>query len=199
MARFPFLIVFCLMPLTALGQESPWTLHGGIGVTLASFDRSIGGAEGSIGLHFDFSPRLYRVLALRLEGGVEYLGGVCFEVEDACEVERSGSPSSDTFMLSGAVAAGIVTPPLHLGPPSGGVNVVVGLLGGREWVEAGFAWGDCIYCRVRGLDIRGGFFLEPTVEVSMFSNIGLGVSYRTYSPSSDLEGRISVRLIATEH
>ena len=196
MARLLLLIVIGLMPMKAWGQQSPWTLRGGFGLTLASFERSIGGSDGSIGLQFDFSPRLYRVLVLRFDFGVEYLGGVCFEVEDACEVERTRAASEETFMLSGSVAAGIMTPPVWIGTSSEGMDLAVGLLVGREWVEAGFAWGDCIYCRVRGLDVDGGYFLEPTLEASI-SGLGVSVSYRTYNSASDLERRISVRLIAT--
>ncbi len=201
MARFVLLILFCLMPLaTAVGQATPWSFQGGLGLTAALFDEQVAGTEGSVGVQFGFSPRLYRVLALRVEFGVEYLGAVCFEAGAACEAERSRSPSSDTFMLSGSVAAGVVTRPLHLGARSESVDVAVGLLAGREWVEAGFGRADCLNCRVRGLDVRGGFFLEPTLELAFFPGFGLGVSYRIYSPASDLQGRISVRFIArSEH
>ena len=76
----------------------------------------------------------------------------------------------------------------------------MGLLAGRAWVEAGFGRGDCLNCRVRGLDIQGGFFLEPMLEWLFFPDFGLGLSYRIYSPASDLQGRISVRFMATsEH
>ena len=196
MARFVFSFLFCLIPLTAIGQARPWSFQGGLGLTAASFDPNIATTEGSVGVVFDVSPRLYRVLALRLEFGVEYLGALCFEAGEACEAERSRSPSSDTFMLSGSVAAGMMTRPVHLGVRSDGVDVAVGLLAGREWVEAGFGRGDCLNCRVRGLDIRGGFFLEPTLELAFFPDFGLGLSYRIYRPASDLQGRISVRFIA---
>ncbi len=126
----------------------------------------------------------------------EYLGAVCFEAGEVCEAERSRAPSSDTFMLSGAVAAGMMTRPLRLGTRSEGVDIAGGLLAGREWVEAGFGRGDCLNCRVRGLDVRGGFFLEPTLEWLFFPDFGLGVSYRIYSPASDLQGRFTVRFMA---
>ena len=100
-------------------------------------------------------------------------------------------------MLSGSVAAGVVTRPLRLGTRSEGVDIAGGLLAGREWVQAGFGRGDCLNCRVRGLDVRGGFFLEPTLELLFFSDFGLGVSYRIYSPASDLQGRFIVRFFAT--
>ncbi len=196
MARFVLSFLFCLIPLTAIGQARPWSFQGGLGLTAASFDPNIAPTEGSVGVVFDVSPRLYRVLALRLEFGVEYLGALCFEAGAVCEAERSRSPSSETFMLSGSVAAGMMTPPFPLGTRSQGGDVAVGLLAGREWVEAGFGRGDCLNCRVRGLDIRGGFFLEPTLELAFFPDFGLGLSYRIYRPASDLQGRISVRFIA---
>jgi len=194
MARFVLLILFCLLPVTAFGQRAAVRFQGGLGLTAASFDKPIAG--GSLGLQFGFSPRLYRVLALRLAFGVEYLGAVCFEAGAVCEAERSRSPSSDTFMLSGSVAAGMMTRPLRLGTRSEGVDVAVGLLAGREWVEAGFGRGDCLNCRVRGLDVRGGFFLEPTLEGWFSPDFGLGLSVRIYSPASDLQGRFTVRFMA---
>ncbi len=196
MARFVLLILFCLLPVTAFGQRAAVSFQGGLGLTAASFDKQIAGTEGSLGVQFGFSPRLYRVLALRVEFGVEYLGAVCFEAGAVCEAERSRSPSSDTFMLSGSVAAGMMTRPLRLGTRSEGVDVAVGLLAGGEWVEAGFGRGDCLNCRVRGLDVRGGFFLEPTLEGSFSPDFGLGLSYRIYSPASDLQGRFTVRFMA---
>lgn len=198
MARFALPILLCLMAVaTASGQEPLWSLHGGLGLTAAAFEANVADAEGSVGVLLDVSPRLYRVLALRLEGGVEYLGAVCFEAGRACAAERRRSASSNTFMLSGSVAAGVFTRPLRLGSRSDGVDVVGGVLAGREWVEAGLGRGDCLNCRVRGLDVRGGFFLEPGLELSFFPGFALGVSYRLYSPSSDLQGRIAVRFIAT--
>ena len=194
------LLVLGLIPPAAFGQREALSFQGGVGLTAALFDESIAGTGGSVGVQFGFSPRLYQVLALHVEGGVEYLGAICFEVGDAaCEAARSRSPSSDTFMLSGALAVGIVTRPVRLGTRSEGVDVAVGLLAGREWVEAGLGQGDCLNCRVRGLDVRGGFFLEPMLELSFFPGFGLGVSYRIYSPASDLHGRISVRFIYIGH
>lgn len=194
-AGIVLLILFGLIPLTAFGQRGPLSFQGGLGLTAALFDESIAGTGGSVGVQFSFSPRLYRVLTVRVEGGVEYLGAVCFEAGEDCSAARSRSSSSDTFMLSGSVAVGMMTRPLRLGTRSEGVDGAVGLLAGREWVEAGLGQGDCLNCRVRGLDVRGGFFLEPTLELVFFPGFGLGASYRIYTPASNIQGRFSLRFI----
>lgn len=180
----------------AFAQDGPWSLQGSFGLTAASFADRTTDAEGSLGLRLTFSPRLYRVLAARLEGGLDYLGPICFDIENTCAATDARPRSSETFMLSGAVALGMLTPPLYLGTRSEGVAVAVGVFAGREWIEAGLGHGDCLTCRVSGIDLRGGLFLEPTLELWFFSNAALGASYRLYSTASDLHRRLTVRFIA---
>ncbi len=191
------ILILGLMPVaTAFGQESALSLQGSFGLSAASFAEQSDVAEGSFGVRLGFSPRLYRVMAARLEAGVEYLGPVCFELENECAAARSRSTAPETFMLSGAVALGMLTPPVYLGTRSEGVDVAVGIFAGREWVAAGIGQGECLNCRVAGLDLRGGLFLEPTLELWFFSNAALSASYRLYSDASDLHRRLTVRFIA---
>ncbi len=191
------IVLLALMPVaTALGQERPWSLQGSFGLTATSFAERAAATQGSVGVRLGFAPRLFDVLAAHVEFGVEYLGPICFEAGDACEAARTRSDASETFMLSGAVAAGMLTPPLYLGTRSEGVDVAVGLFAGREWVEAGLGRGECLNCRVSGIDLRAGLFVEPTLELWFFSDIALGASYRRYSAASDLRHRFTVRFIA---
>lgn len=180
----------------AVGQEGPWSLQGSFGFTATAFTERVAGTKGSIGVGLGFAPRLYQVMAAHVEVGAEYLGGLCFEAGEACEAERGRSSPSETFMVSGAVAVGMVTPPLYLGTQSEGVDMAVGMFAGREWVEAGFGQGDCLNCRLSGVDLRGGLFLEPTLELWFFPGAALGASYRFYSTASDLHRRLTVRFIA---
>ena len=184
------------MPMaTAFGQEGPWSLQGSFGLTAASFAERTAGTGGSVGVRLGFAPRLFEVLAAHVEFGLDYLGPICFEAGAACEAERSRSTSDETFMLSGAAALGMLTPPVYLGTRSEGVDVAVGVFAGREWVEAGLGRGDCLNCRVSDIDLRGGLFLEPTLELWFFSNIAFGASYRRYSTASDLQNRFTLRFI----
>lgn len=195
--RFVLIVLLGLMPSAmAFGQEGPWSLQGSFGLTAASFAAQTAGTGGSLGIRLGFAPRLLDVLAAHLEGGLDYLGPICFEAGDECEAARNRSDASETFMLSGAVALGMLTPPFYLGTRSEGVDVAVGVFAGREWVEAGLGRGDCLNCRVSGIDLRGGLFLEPTLELWFFSNVALGASYRRYSTASDLQHRFTVRFIA---
>ena len=191
------ILLLGLMPAAmALGQERPWSLQGSFGLTATSFAKRTAGTQGSVGIRLGFVPRLLDVLAAHAEFGIEYLGPVCFEAGEECEAARNRSTASETFMLSGAVALGMLAPPLYLGTPSKGVDVAVGLFAGREWVEAGLGRGDCINCHVSGIDLRGGLFVEPTLELWFFSDIALGVSYRRYSAASDFQHRLTLRFIA---
>ena len=189
------LLLLSLAPTTALGQDGPWYMQGTLGLTVASFGSEGTDAPASVGVQLGFSPRLYRVLAAHLEGGIGYLGRLCFEVGEACEASRRSPSSSETFMLSGAVAVGMLTPPFYLGTDSEGVDVAVGLFAGREWIEAGIGQGDCLNCRVSGLGLQGGFYVEPTLELWFFPGMALGAAYRLYSTDSDLHRRFTLRIL----
>lgn len=188
-------VLLSLTPTAALGQEGPWRVQGSVGLTAASFAAEADVAQSSVGIRLGVAPRLYGVLAAHLEGGVEYLGRLCFEAGAACAAERGRAPSSDTFMLSGTVALGMLTPPVYLGVGAEGIELAVGLFAGREWVEAGLGRGDCLNCRVAGLDLRGGLFVEPTLELWFMPGVALHAGYRVYSRAADLHRRLTLRLI----
>jgi hypothetical protein len=173
-------------------QEKPWRFSGSFGLTAASLAEPAAGTGSSVGVRLGMAPRLYDVLAASLEGGVDYLGALCFEAGAACAAARSRS--SETFMLSASGAVGLLTPRVSLGARSEGVDVALGLFAGREWVEAGLGRGACINCRVDGLRVQGGLFVEPTLELWFFPGVALGAAYRAYSPASDIQGRLTVRL-----
>jgi hypothetical protein len=179
-----------LLPITASAQERPLSYQGSIGLTVGVLAEPVAGTGGSVGVQVGFSPRLFRVLVLHVEGGIEYLGPVCFEEGAACEAARARS--SDTFMASGAVALGLLTPPFHLGTRSEGVDVAVGLLAGREGVVAGLGAGDCLNCRAAGVNLRGGFFVAPTLEVWFLRDVGVGTSFRFYDTAADVQRRLTV-------
>lgn len=195
----PVLLTVLMMcaGLPVRGQDGPVTYQGGVALTAAGFKRQVVDSGGSIGLHLHAEPRLYRVLAVRIEGGVDYLGRLCFDADGGCAEGRRAS-SSDTFMLSGSVAAGMLTPPVYLGTRAQGADVAVGLFAGREGVRAGIGQGDCINCRAPGVDLRGGFYLEPVFEVWFFPGFGMNAGYRIYQPASDVHRRFTVRFIVTD-
>lgn len=185
--------LFLFSGFPAWGQV---TYQGGVALTAARFEGKGIDTDGSVGIHLHAEPRLYRVLALRLEGGADYLGRLCFEGNGTCADRKSSS--SGTFMLSGSAAIGMLTPPVYLGPRSGGAEAAVGVFAGREGLLAGIGQGDCLNCRVPGADVRGGFFLEPTLEVWFFSGFGIGTAYRIYHGASDMHRRFLVRLIVAD-
>ncbi|MFQ5568453.1 MAG: hypothetical protein ACE5G0_02185 [Rhodothermales bacterium] len=194
MSRSALLTVLCLAWLLPARGQPVLTVQGGPGLAATALDADAAGAAGGIGLQFDLTPRLYRMLALRLEAGVTFLGPLCFDAGERCEGERPRRPK--TFMLSGALGVGMLTRSLRLGTRAEGVDISVGVYAGREWVAAGFGSGHCLNCREEGLSLRGGFYLEPALELFVFPPIGMGLSYRTYSAGADLRGRVTVRLIA---
>jgi len=188
-----FVLNGLLPPATASAQERPLSYQGSLGLTVGFLAEPVAGTGGSVGVQFGFSPRLFRVLALHFEGGVEYLGPVCFEEGAACRAARTRS--TDTFMASGAAAVGLLTPPFYLGTRSERLDVAVGVFAGREGVVAGLGRGDCLTCRAAGVRLRGGFFVEPTLEVWFLPEYGIGTAFRLYDTAADVQRRLTVRFL----
>lgn len=68
-----------------------------------------------------------------------------------------------------------------------GSNVGYEGLGGKREIE------DCIDCKEEKFNFKGGFFLEPELNLFFFQNLlGVGTSYRYYFTASDLEYKIVI-------
>jgi hypothetical protein len=142
----------------------------------------------SFGVQFDVAPRFYEVFAARLEWGLALFGPVCFENDGACEQDAPTLKS-----IAGALALGIYTPAVWLGPPDASMAIALGLYAGSEWVHAWRGASRCVNCIDESLSLRGGPFLEPTLELSVFRDAGLAAAYRLYGGASDLQGRFTLR------
>jgi hypothetical protein len=69
------------------------------------------------------------------------------------------------------------------------------LFGGREWVRGGIGEGGCLNCILDDVDLDGGWFVEPGLELRLAPQEGMAIYYRIFEPASDLAGRLTLRYI----
>lgn len=188
-------LVVLMLGGTHPASAQPASFEGGLGLRATSYladpDASALDAFG-LGVAAHTALRLYDVALLQIEGGVDYLGPLCYDTDAAC---ASPQPSgASTFVASGAVGTGLRLP--FPGARSFAVPVAARVLLGREWLTGGIGDGDCLNCTT-DLTLDGGPFLEASLDVAARSHLRLRVGYRTYT-ASDRRGQLVLDIVSQQ-
>lgn len=179
-----------------LAQSNPVALRGGIGFSTTSFDKEVVDAHNlvdrSFGIQGTFAPRFYNYLGILAEVGWEYLGQVCLDLNQDIDCTRDKTSTSAFFA---SIGAGLATPMLVVGAPGERVGIALALFGGTEWVSAGLGEDNCLNCQIEDLDVRGGLYIEPGLEIAATPNVVVGFHYRIYEDAADLGSRFALRIV----
>lgn len=192
-----FLVASSLIPARVSAQyNSPVTVHGGLGLSTTSYDRSAARQSNTVSRSFGFQsfvePRLYGTVGFPITIGWEYLGPVCFNTsESAACFDR---PERRTSAFFASIGPALYGPPIPLTMLELDTDARPFILVGKEWVTGGFMDADCITCYVDGIDFDGGVFMEPGFGIQVTPDVTIGVGYRVYKSRSDLENRLVVRI-----
>ncbi len=172
--------------------QSPVELRGGIGLTTTSYDKEIVDhfnlASRGWGFQSTFAPRFYSYVGILVEAGWEYWGQVC--LDSSCE---SGRTSTSSLMAS--LGAGLASPVVFVNDREGPVGFGLTLNGGHEWIKSGLSQDSCLNCTIDDLDVKGGFWFEPGLDLIADPNIVIGFTYRVYESNADVNSRITIRVV----
>jgi hypothetical protein len=145
-----------------------------------------------LGVTAQTTARLIGRVLLQVEGGVDYLGPLCYDLGTDCTARRAAMTS--TFVASGAIGTGVQLP--LLGTQALGVPVAGRVLLGREWLAGGIGADDCLNCAT-DLELDGGPFLEGSLDVAAQPGLYLRLGYRTYA-GSDRHGQVVLGVVAQQ-
>jgi len=175
---------------------SPLTYRGGVGFSTTSYDESAASRSNTVsrsfGVQGSFSPRLHRVVAVRTEVGLEYLGPVCLDLNEGVDCARSTEERTSAVFAS--IGGAIYTPPVRIGSWREWTDTSLALGFGREWVWAGIGDDGCINCTIERVGFDGGLYLEPGLEFATNHRIGVEAAYRFYESGADLSGKFILRV-----
>jgi hypothetical protein len=193
LARVLVLIVFLpSIGPTQSAAQSPLALRGGIGLSTTSYDQEIADhfnlASRGWGFQGTFAPRLYQYVGVLLEVGWEYWSQVC--VGSPCEKDRS---STSSIMASTGI--GLASPVLFVDDKSGPIGFGLTLNGGHEWIKSGLSQDNCLNCIIDDLNVNGGYWVEPGLDLYADPSVVIGFTYRIYESAADINSRITIRVI----
>lgn len=160
-------------PAPALAQAVAF--EGGLDLRATTYRAATDGNTVGLGGAAQTTARLYDLVLVQGEVGLDYLGPLCYDVGAACTTRRGGTPS--TFVASGGVGAGVRLP--LLGERPLGASLAGRVLLGREWLTGGIGADDCLNCTT-DLALDGGPFLEGSLDVAAHSRLRVRLGYRTY-------------------
>ncbi len=145
------------------------------------------GARG-FGFLFDGGAHLQEMIVVGGELGFQF-------VSDKASFGNSttgGYKTSTTGIWDLAGYVGVRAPSAAVGSQgwrvTGGVNVGVGIAGGRRSID------NCIDCDEETLHLDGGVYFEPIVTFFKRGRTSCGVSYRVYREPSDVRNMFVVRI-----
>lgn len=172
--------------------QSPVELRGGIGLTTTSYDEEIVDhfnlAGRGWGFQATFAPRFYNYVGILLETGWEYWGQVC--LGSPCETDRTSTSS-----VMASLGVGLASPVLFVNDRNGPVGFGLTLNGGHEWIKSGLSQDNCLNCTINDLDVKGGFWFEPGLDLIADPNVVIGFAYRVYESNAGVNSRITIRVV----
>jgi len=198
-----FAILCIAISDSAFGQtatKSEWTFQFGAGITTSSVKSDAADKWGigtrGFGLQISVSPLFRRIFAIRLDFGGETIS----DKQKFTQETTAGEISSGVTLFFGSIAAGFFIPPVRLDKKTEAVRLAVGVNVGTQWVtgERSLQTGSntiCVNCRRENLDLRGGFYFEPTIQLHISRRSVLGLSYRRYKDRSDLQDSVVLKYI----
>lgn len=196
-SRLALFTILCITtPVSTFGQ-SGCKGGGGLGVTTTSVKSTPANTQGISTRGYGFqvigSLPLYNVFAIRLDWGAEYFG----DKKPFTQQTTGGEARSAVIMFYGSIALGIFMPRIHCDKTPKGIPLTIGVNVGTDWV-GGQRWIRAFGGRSEGVDLRGGPYLEPELQLNLSGGCGLGVSYRYYNYQSDLQNRLILKGICIE-
>ncbi len=172
--------------------QSPVEQRGGIGLTSTSYDAEIADrfnlASRGWGFQGTFAPRFYKYVGVLVEIGWEYWGPVC--LASSCDTDRTSTSS-----LMASLGAGLASPVLFVNDRDGPVGFGLTLNGGHEWIKSGLSEDYCLNCTIDDLDVKGGFWFEPGIDLVADPNVVIGFAFRVYESNADVNSRITIRVV----
>jgi len=184
-------VLIGLVPIRSEAQ-SPVELRGGIGLTTTSYDAEIVDhfnlASRGWGFQGTFAPRFYNYVGVLVEIGWEYWGPLC--AGSSCE-----SDWTSTSSVMASLGAGLASPVLFVNDPSGRIGFGLTLNAGREWIKSGLSQDYCLNCTIDDLDVKGGFWFEPGLDLVADPSVVIGFTYRIYESEADMNSRLTFRII----
>lgn len=190
---FAFLLAALFVPGAVLAQ-SPVSVGGGIGFSTTSYKKEITDANNlsdrGFGFQGSFGARFYDYFGLMSEIGWEYLGQVC--LDDSCQSDKTSTSS-----LYASLSAGLLSPVVNVDDGKQSVGFGLTLYAGNQWVNAGLSEDNCLNCTIDDLDIKGGLFVEPGIDIHTGTDVAIGFAYRVYESDSDLNSRFTLRATYT--
>ena len=189
--RAVFLFGILLAGFAPAAAQGDIQLRGGIGITSTGYDQTLVDKHNipgrGWGFQGTFAPRFFRYTTLLVEFGFEILTQVC---ADECERDRTSTGS-----IMASVGAGLASPVLYVNDPQGRVGFGLFVNGGREWINAGLSEDGCVNCTIDELDIEGGLWLEPGLDIVAHPTVTIGFAYRIYEDAADVDSRFTIRII----
>jgi hypothetical protein len=189
----PLLLAFLLASLFVAGSvlaQSPVSMGGGIGFSTTSYKKEVTDASNLVdrgfGFQGAFAPRFYEHFGLLAEIGWEYLGQVC--LDNSCQSDKTSTSS-----LYASLGAGLLSPVVNVDDGQQSVGFGFTLYGGMQWVNAGLSENNCVNCTIDDLDVNGGLYIEPGIDIHTGSEVAIGFAYRIYESSADLNSRFTLR------
>ncbi len=182
-------VIFCItIPDLTFGQI-------GVGTTVSSIKSEPANAQGigksGIGFILSAGAPVYKVLAFSLDAGVEFFD----DKKQFTQQTTGGEMSSSVSMLYGSIAAGLVTPRIRFSKNPKGLGLVLGMYYGTEWIGGDRSIEKCVDCRSENVDLKGGVYREPALQIYISGSTGVGLSYRYYNDRSDLKNRLILKIV----
>jgi len=191
-------LLFLILPASSFGQKarpSPLDFQFGAGLSTALVKSAPAEIQGiskrSFGFVLSGGAWWHRILALRLDGGVELFD----DKRKFRQMTTGGEKSSSVTFFYGSFAAGIFTPPLRLDQKPHGARLALGLNLGTDWTGGERSIEDCVDCHEEDLDLKGGVYFEPALQLRVSRVSGFDLAYRFYQSHSDLQNRIIVKYV----
>lgn len=177
---------------TVAWSQTPVELRGGIGVSTTGYDKEIANnfnlASRGWGFQGTFSPRFFTYVELLVEIGWEYWGQVCLTSE--CNPDRT-----QTSSVMASTGVGMASPILFVNDQSRSIGFALNADLGHEWVKGGLSTDNCLNCAIDDLDIDGGLWIEPGIDLYADPSVVIGFNYRIYESKADLTSRITIRVL----
>ncbi len=191
-------LLFLILPASSFGQKarsSPLDFQFGAGLSTALVKSAPAEIQGiskhSFGFVLSSGAWWHRILALRLDGGVEIFG----DKRKFRQMTTGGEKSSSVTFFYGSLAAGLFTPPLRLEQKPHGARLALGLNLGTDWTGGQRTIEDCADCHEEDLDLNAGLYFEPALQLRVSRVSGLDLAFRFYQSDSDLQNRIVLKYV----
>jgi hypothetical protein len=94
-----------------------------------------------------------------------------------------------------STGVGLASPVLFVDDRGGKIGFGLNLDLGREWVKGGLSQDNCLNCSIDDLDIDGGLWIEPGVDLYADPSVVIGFNYRIYESNADLTSRLTIRVL----